>query len=98
MLVVIMTYVHQLSGKPIRGLPGGSAAKNPHAVQESEEARARSLGGEDGEIPWRRAWHPSPGVLPGEPPWTEEPVGYSPWGRKESDMAEGTQHACEPIL
>ena len=21
-------------------------------------------------------------------PWTEEPVGYSPWGRKESDMTE----------
>ena len=20
-------------------------------------------------------------------PWTEEPVGYSPWGRKESDMS-----------
>ena len=21
-------------------------------------------------------------------PWTEEPVGYSPWGRKELDMTE----------
>ena len=21
-------------------------------------------------------------------PWTEEPVGYSPWGLKESDMTE----------
>ena len=21
-------------------------------------------------------------------PWTEEPVGYSPWGRKESDTTE----------
>ena len=21
-------------------------------------------------------------------PWTEEPAGYSPWGRKESDMTE----------
>ena len=21
-------------------------------------------------------------------PWTEEPVGYSPWGRKEWDMTE----------
>ena len=20
--------------------------------------------------------------------WTEEPVGYSPWGRKESDVTE----------
>ena len=23
-------------------------------------------------------------------PWTEEPVGYSPWGLKELDMAEVT--------
>ena len=23
-------------------------------------------------------------------PWTEEPVGYSPWGRKELDMSEHT--------
>ena len=25
-------------------------------------------------------------------PWTEGPVGYSPWGRKESDMTEATSH------
>ena len=41
-----------------------------------------------GEIPWRRAWQPTPLFLPGEFPWTEEPVGYSPWGHKESDMIE----------
>ena len=29
-------------------------------------------------------------ILACEIPWTEEP-GYSPWGRKESDM---TEHAC----
>ena len=27
--------------------------------------------------------------------WTEKPVGYSPWGRKESDMTEATQYAWE---
>ena len=27
-------------------------------------------------------------ILPGEPPWTEEPGGLSPWGHKESDMTE----------
>ena len=26
-------------------------------------------------------------------PWTEEPVGYSPWGRKASDTTEVTEHA-----
>ena len=25
--------------------------------------------------------------------WTEEPGRYSPWGQKEADMTEGTQHA-----
>ena len=34
----------------MKGFPDGSAEKNPHAMQESEEARVRSLGGEDGEI------------------------------------------------
>ena len=28
-----------------------------------------------GSIPWRRAWQPAPALLPGESPWTEEPVG-----------------------
>ena len=27
-------------------------------------------------------------ILAWKIPWTEEPGGYSPWGRKESDMTE----------
>ena len=34
------------------------------------------------------ATHPS--VLVWKIPWTEEPGGLSPWGRKESDMIEAT--------
>ena len=30
----------------------------------------------------------TPVFLPGESPWTEILVGYSPWGHKESDMTE----------
>ena len=42
------------------------------------------------KIPWRRAWqHFS--FLAWESPRTEEPVGYSPWGRQEMDTAE---HTC----
>ena len=26
-----------------------------------------------GKIPWRRKWQPTPVILPGESPWTEEP-------------------------
>ena len=42
------------------------------------------------KIPWRRAWQPSPVFLAGESPWTERLGGYTPWGRKESDMTEAT--------
>ena len=28
-----------------------------------------------GKIPWRRAWQPTPVLLLGESPWTEEPDG-----------------------
>ena len=28
-----------------------------------------------GKIPWRKAWQPTPVVLPGKPPWTEESGG-----------------------
>ena len=27
-------------------------------------------------------------------PWTEEPAGYSLWGRKESDTSKVTEHMC----
>ena len=27
-------------------------------------------------------------ILAWKIPWTEEPVGYSPWGRKELDMTK----------
>ena len=44
------------------------------------------------KIPWRRAWEPTPVFLPGESPWTEQPVGYSPEGHKDSDTIEVTEH------
>ena len=45
------------------------------------------------EIPWRRAWQPTPVFLPGESPRTEEPAGgCSPRGCRESDTTEATEH------
>ena len=36
-----------------------------------------------------KEWQPTPTVLlPGNSPGQRSLVGYSPWGRKESDMAE----------
>ena len=39
-------------------------------------------------ISWRRWWHPTPVLLPGESHGWRSLVGYSPWGRKQSDMTE----------
>ena len=55
--------------------PSGSVVKNPPAVQETQETRARSLGWED---PWRRAWQPTPVFLPGESHGQRSVAGYSP--------------------
>ena len=41
-----------------------------------------------GKIPWRRKWQPTPGLLPGKFHGLRSQVGYSPWGRKESDTTE----------
>ena len=55
------------------------------------DMRVRSLGR---KIPWRRAWQPSPLSLPGESHGQRSLVGYSPWGRKESDTtAQLSRHA-----
>ena len=41
-----------------------------------------------GKIPWRRKWQPTPVFLPGESHGRRSLVGYSPWGRKESDTTD----------
>ena len=41
-----------------------------------------------GESPWRRKWQRIPVLLPGESHGGRSLVGYSPWGRKESDTTE----------
>ena len=51
----------------------------------------RSLGWED---PLEEGMAPTPVFLPGESHGQRSVAGYSPWGRKESDMTEVTQHAA----
>ena len=41
-----------------------------------------------GKIPWRRKWQSTLVLLPGKSHGQRSLVGYSPWGRKESDMTE----------
>jgi len=40
------------------------------------------------KIPWRRKWQPTLVFLPGKSHGQRGLVGYSPWGRKEPDMAQ----------
>ena len=55
-----------------------------------------------GKNPWRRQWQLTPIFLPGESHRQRSLVGYSLWGRKESDTTEQLnnnhpqlQHSCE---
>ena len=68
--------------------------KNQPALQKPQEMHVQSLGWED---PLEEGKETTLVFLSRESPRTEEPVGYSPWGRKESDTTEVTQHAYEPI-
>ena len=56
--------------------------KNPPAMWETQ---VQSL---VEKLPWRREWQPTPTVLPGKFHGQRSPVGYSPWGYKESDMTQ----------
>ena len=41
-----------------------------------------------GKIPWRRVWQLTPLFFPGEFHGQRSPMGYNPWGCKESDMTD----------
>ena len=55
------------------------------AIQETQEIWFWSLGGEDA-LEKEMETHSS--ILAWKIPWTEESVGYSPWGHKELDTTE----------
>ena len=44
------------------------------------------------KIPWRRERQPTPVFVPGESHGQRSLVGYSPWGRTESDTTERLLH------
>ena len=63
----------------LAGFPGSSAVKNLPAMRET---RGRSLGQ---QYPPEKEMATHSSILFWEIPWTEEPGGYSPQGRKKSD-------------
>ena len=44
------------------------------------------------KVPWGREWLPTAVFVPGEPHGQRRLVGHSPWGCKELDMTDVTEH------
>ena len=63
--------------------------KDLPARQERQETWVRSLGWED---PLEEDVTTYCSILAWRIPWTEELVGYSPWGHKEADTTAATEH------
>ena len=61
------------------GFPGGASGKEPDC--QCSRLERPGFNPWVGKIPWRRALKPTPGTSHGQ----KSPVGYSPWGFKESD-------------
>ena len=59
-------------------------------MQETQEMCVWSLGLED---PPEKGWQPTPVFLSGEIHGQRSLVGYSPWGCKELNTTEVTEHS-----
>ena len=62
----------------VQGFPGGTSSKEPTC--QCRRCKGCGFNPWVGKIPWRRAWQPTPILLPGESPWTEEPGGLQSIG------------------
>ena len=71
-----------------QGFPNGASGKEPSC--QCRRCKRHRFDPGVGKNPWRRAWQPTPGFLPGESYGERSLAGYNPWGRKESDMTEAT--------
>ena len=60
-------------------------AQTVKCLPAMQETRVWSPGRED---PLEKEMATNSSTLAYKIPWVEEPVGYSPWGRKESDRTE----------
>ena len=72
------------------GFPGGTSGKEP--TYQSKRYKRLEIYPWVRKISWRKAWQPTPVFLPGESYGQRSLAGYSPWGQKQSDMTEATQH------
>ena len=70
------------------GFPGGTVLHNKESACQYGRRKGLGFNPWVGKIPWRRKWQPTPVFLPGESHGWRSLVGYSPRGRKESDMTK----------
>ena len=87
----------------LRGFPGGACGKEPTC--QCRRQKRHWLDPWVKKIPWRRAWQPTPVILPGESPWTGEPGGLQPIGSQRvghnwSDLAHthASKASCSESL
>ena len=73
------------------GFPGGSDIKESALVQE---IWVRSL---DQEDPLEQGMATHPSILAWRIQGHRSPAGYSPWGRRESDMTESLTLSCSNV-
>jgi len=69
--------------------------KNLPAIQETQETGVLSLGWKD-PLGEEMTTHSS--ILAWRIPWTEEPVGYSPWGSTELDTTEHARISPSKVI
>ena len=80
----IFKYKFQLTGNTGgKGFPVGSDSKSIWL-----QCRKPRLNPWVRKTPWRRKWQLTPVFLPGKSHGWRSLVGYSPWGRRESDSTE----------
>ena len=66
------------------GLPSWFITESACNAEAAAGSCGRQLDPWVRKIPWRRAWQPTPIVLPGESHGQRNLASYSPWGCKES--------------
>ena len=82
---------HSLALIHSQGFPGGTCGEEPTC--QCRRQKRRGFDPWVGKIPWKRAWQPTPGFLPGESHGQRCLAGCSPWGREELDTTEVTENA-----
>ena len=76
----------------LMGFLGGASGKKP--AGQCRKHKRRGFNSWVGNVPWRKAWQPTPVFLPRESHRQKSLVGYSPYSCTESNTTEVTACTC----